>query len=174
MARFKKGESGNPSGRTPGKTNKVTQQARKMLEENAGAVLQATIDSALGGDSTAQRLVLGLALPRRIRPILELPPLNNTPNIQKALAVIAHAAASGVIEPEDAKAIAAIIEATGQHIDHNRYFDLINDCILKEIDALAPDVGMKLLKRVTELNELSPENWPTSANHLQLSGATKP
>ena len=166
MAKFIPGSSGNPKGRAPGKTNKVTQQARKMLDDSTGAVLQKTIDCALAGDSAAQRLILSLSLPKRIRPALELPPLNNTPNIQKALAVIAHAAASGTIESEDAKAIAAIVEATGQHIDHNRYFDLINNCILEEVDAMSPEVGLKLTQRLEKLCQLSPENWPTSANHL--------
>lgn len=33
MARFKKGESGNPAGRTPGALNITTNQARKILNE---------------------------------------------------------------------------------------------------------------------------------------------
>lgn len=61
---FKKGESGNISGRPPGKTPGA--KLRKAIEEQADSILQAVINAAIGGDMQACKMLLD-----RLTPILK-------------------------------------------------------------------------------------------------------
>ena len=64
--RFKKGSSGNPTGRPKGKVNKSTELARKFqgaLEKDALDVIRAILDAAKGGDMTAAKMVLDRIIP---------------------------------------------------------------------------------------------------------------
>jgi hypothetical protein len=55
-ARFRKGQSGNPSGRPPGARNKTTLAAEALLDGEAEALTRKAIERALEGDTTALRL----------------------------------------------------------------------------------------------------------------------
>ena len=67
MPKFQPGRSGNPAGRKHGQPNRLTEQTRQLLKNATPAVLEATLSAAKAGDVQAQRLILGLTLPRRIR-----------------------------------------------------------------------------------------------------------
>jgi len=58
---FKKGTSGNPQGRPVGKTPGA--QLRKSIELRADDILQAVIESAIGGDMTACKMLLDRITP---------------------------------------------------------------------------------------------------------------
>ncbi len=58
---FKKGESGNPSGRRPGTT--AGAKLRKSIETKAPAILKTVIDAAIGGDLAACKILLDRIIP---------------------------------------------------------------------------------------------------------------
>jgi len=76
---FKSGKSGNPNGRPKGALNKRTQLA-KLLEPHAQALIDKTIELALGGDVNALRLCIERLIPRLTRESIDLClPKNPTP-----------------------------------------------------------------------------------------------
>jgi hypothetical protein len=76
MSKFKKGQSGNPTGRPRGSRNKATLLANQIFDEKlfggdkkADAIISKTIALAEGGDTTCIRLCLDRIAPvRRDRP----------------------------------------------------------------------------------------------------------
>ena len=62
MARYKKGESGNPAGRPKGTQDKRT-MLRQLLDPHAKKLIQKAVSLALEGDTTALRLCLERLIP---------------------------------------------------------------------------------------------------------------
>ena len=62
-ARFRKGQSGNPSGRPRGARNKTTRAVEALLDGEAEALTRKAIERALEGDTTALCLCLDRLLP---------------------------------------------------------------------------------------------------------------
>mgnify|MGYP006418845203 FL=1 len=60
---FKKGVSGNPSGRPIGSVNKYTALARGVLGENSQAIVEVIIDKALKGDVNCLKMCLDRIIP---------------------------------------------------------------------------------------------------------------
>jgi len=95
------------------------------------AVVAAVLAAALGGDSTAQRLVLDRILPRRVcNPIREvtLPPLRTAADAALALGEITAAVLDGRITADEAAALASIVEVfikvTASHEFERRLVEL--------------------------------------------------
>lgn len=63
MAKFIKGQSGNPAGRPVGSKNKCT-QFRELLEDDLPTLVSVLRDKALEGDMNAMRLLLERLVPR--------------------------------------------------------------------------------------------------------------
>lgn len=63
MAKFTKGQSGNPAGRPVGSKNKCT-QFRELLEDDLPALVSVLRDKALDGDMNAMRLLLERLVPK--------------------------------------------------------------------------------------------------------------
>ena len=72
---WKKGESGNPSGKPLGSRHKVTLAVEKLLDGEGEELTRKAIELALEGDLTALKLCLErICPPRKSRPInIELP-----------------------------------------------------------------------------------------------------
>lgn len=155
MTRFQPGQSGNPAGRKPGKPNRVTSEARNILEEHAAEVLQAAISSALQGDSMAQRLILGLALPKRIRPALELPKLDSPAAAANAMARLVDQAAQGVIEPEEARALSGMIESASRQLETYQHSARFFDAVLTVVSEESPEAARRILMRLEEMRASS-------------------
>jgi Family of unknown function (DUF5681) len=109
---FRKGQSGNPSGKPKGARNKTTVLAEKLMQDDAKVIVQAVLDAAKGGDMTAARLVLDRISPvRRGRPVyLELPSAKTAFDVSAAMTALTMAMARGDITPDEAATVAAVFE----------------------------------------------------------------
>jgi hypothetical protein len=119
MAKFKKGESGNPKGRAKGSRHKATLAALELLEGDLEAITQKCIDKAKNGDLIAVKLILDKVLPNaRERPIsFKFPKVEGAADIITAFAAILEAVALGEITPGEARELAGIIEAVRKGIE---------------------------------------------------------
>jgi hypothetical protein len=87
--------------------------AEQLMEGEAEAVVRAVVARAKRGDMRAARLVLERIAPlRRGRPVaISLPTVRSAAEASRALSMVTEAMASGEITPEEASAVAAVIEA---------------------------------------------------------------
>lgn len=110
MAKFKKGQSGNPDGKPKGAKDKRTEY-RKLLEPHAEALIQKAVSLALKGDSTALKLCLD-RLVSAVKPVSE--PLRavlpTTGTLSDQGAAIFQAAATCKISADDAAALMAVLQ----------------------------------------------------------------
>jgi hypothetical protein len=72
MAKFQKGQSGNPKGRPPGTTSGA--RLRKAIEDKAEGIIQVMIDAALNGDIQAGSTLLSRIIPtlKSVSPAVEV------------------------------------------------------------------------------------------------------
>jgi hypothetical protein len=113
MARFRKGESGNPRGRAKGSRHKATLAALALLEGDLEAITQVCIDKAKDGDLMAVKLILDKLLPnRRERSInLKVPRVKGAQDIPQALEAVMQAVAAGDLTPGEGQALTTMLEA---------------------------------------------------------------
>jgi hypothetical protein len=111
-APFKRGQSGNPSGRPKGSRHKLTILAETLIEGDAEAVIRAVIAEAKKGDMAAAKLVIERILPpRKDRPIsFKLPQISGPTDAPRAMAAIAAAVATSELTPAEGREIASIVE----------------------------------------------------------------
>ena len=110
MARFQKGQSGNPGGRPPGSVNK----SLRILRDAAETILPDLIERAKSGDLEAQKLILDRGIPR-LRAVsmpeaLALPDGTLTDQAKALVALIAEGNLSTTVAAE----IAGIITASAR------------------------------------------------------------
>ncbi len=126
---FRKGQSGNPAGRPKGSRNIATRIAAALLDGEAEALTRKAIELALAGDPVALRLCLDRILGvRRGRPVdlrgtlsgdprgaageaPAVPPPASVADLAAAMSAVAAAATSGVITPDEALALAQMVES---------------------------------------------------------------
>jgi hypothetical protein len=116
---FSKGHSGNPAGRPKGVRHKAV-EALDVLGRNAGKeIVEAVILAAKGGDARCAEMVLRRIWPEvKGRPIsLDLPPVDDAAGVVKALQQISNALAAGEISPDEAQAVAGIVEGQRRAIE---------------------------------------------------------
>lgn len=105
MAKFKKGQSGNPAGRKLGSVS----SGLRLLREAAGEIMPLVIQRAKAGDAEAQRLILDRAVPK-LRPVspseaVLLPDGNFVDQVRALLRGVA----GGELSPTTAAEVANII-----------------------------------------------------------------
>jgi hypothetical protein len=112
MPPFEKGQSGNPAGRPPGARNRMTMLMEEMFDSQAEPVIRKVLAKAMTGDATAMRLCLDRMVPaRRSRPApFELPRLTGAGDAAQAAAAVVTAAAEGALTPQEAAAVAKVID----------------------------------------------------------------
>src|SRR5215813_10713 len=115
---FEPGGPGGP-GRKAGSRNRATLILDAIAEGEAETILQKQIDLAKEGDQRAAELILSRCWPaRKSRPInLDLPAVNAAADIVPALGRITEAVAAGEITPEEAQALAAVLEGKRKAIE---------------------------------------------------------
>src|SRR6266851_780813 len=132
--RFAKGRSGNPAGRPRGSVNRATRAAVQLLDGEAEALTRKAIELALAGDPIALRLCLDRIVGvRRGRPVelfgeLPLPPLADARDLAAVMASVAAAATQGAITPDEAVALAQMVESftrilDAAHVERKRYWN---------------------------------------------------
>jgi len=111
-SKFRPGQSGNPSGKPKGARHRATQMAEKLMEADAGEVVNAVITAAKGGDMTAARLILDRIAPvRKGRPInLEFPEIADAAGVLAGLSATVKAMGDGRITPDEAATVAGVLE----------------------------------------------------------------
>ena len=119
MSKFKKGQSGNPTGRPRGSRNKATLLADQIFDEKlfgddkkAVAIISKTIALAEGGDTTCIRLCLDRIAPvRKDRPVcFELPNMREAKDAVNASAAIVGAVAAGDLTPSAAAELSKLVD----------------------------------------------------------------
>jgi hypothetical protein len=110
--RFEKGKSGNPRGKPKGTKSRVTALAEKLLEDERQEIVEAVIAAAKDGDPTAMKLCIERLMPlRKGRPVsFSLPVLESAADLVGALGSIVMAVAEGDLTPDEASAVAGVIE----------------------------------------------------------------
>jgi hypothetical protein len=112
MAKFRKGQSGNPSGKPKGCRNATTILFDELLKENAKELIEKTIEMAKDGDGPALRLCIErLAPARKDRPVwFDLPQMNEAKDAVNASAAIVAAVASGDLTPSEASELSKVVD----------------------------------------------------------------
>jgi hypothetical protein len=112
-SRWKKGQSGNPSGRPAGARHKATLAAEALLDGEAETLTRKVIEKAKDGDSVALRLCLERILPaRKDRSVsIALPKIATAGDSLKAMATIIDAVARGDLTPGEASDVVRVVEA---------------------------------------------------------------
>lgn len=114
MAKFQKGQSGNPSGKKPGTLNKRTQLIR-LLEDNAENLLSKLVELALDGDVQALRFCLERFLPKATSQYVQIDLHGLDIERSKTLPMIGKkiidATAKGVLSVQDGNQFMHIINA---------------------------------------------------------------
>lgn len=116
---WKKGQSGNPSGKPQGTRNKATMMVLNLMEDGAEEITKAVIDAAKGGDLMAARLVIErLAPPLRERPInIDLPDTHTADGCSEAQNAILQAVGMGELLPGEGATLAGIVENRRRSIE---------------------------------------------------------
>lgn len=111
MARFQKGQSGNPSGKPKGSPDKRT-ALRELLKPYAGDLIGKAVQLALDGDVGALRICIDRIMPPvKEDPIsISLPKISGIDQCTKAQATVLNAVAAGEILPGEGQAMSSLIE----------------------------------------------------------------
>ena len=114
---FKKGTSGNPSGRPTGSRNRATLMAEQYLEGQSEKLIRKVVDMADGGNILAMRLCLERVIPiRKERSIeLDLPPAQNAQDLVASFQRILAAVGEGRITPGEAQTLTEVL-STQAHL----------------------------------------------------------
>ncbi|MFT8723425.1 MAG: DUF5681 domain-containing protein [Acetobacter malorum] len=118
---FKKGQSGNPSGRPKGSRHPAYAVLDAIGEGRAEEIVQSVANAAISGDIRAAEIILKRAWPeRKGRPLsVVLPSVRCAQDVPKATAAIVVAVTEGAITPEEGQALSSLIEAHRKAIETN-------------------------------------------------------
>jgi hypothetical protein len=113
MAKFSKGQSGNPRGKPKGCRNATTILFDELLKDNAKELIEKTIEMAKDGDGPALRLCIErLAPARKDRPVwFDLPEMNEAKDAVNASAAIVAAVAAGDLTPSEAAELSKVVDS---------------------------------------------------------------
>src|SRR5262249_11953889 len=110
MAKFSKGQSGNPTGKPKGCRNATTILFDELLKANAKELIEKTIEMAKGGDGPALRLCIE-RLARKDRPVwFDLPEMKARDAVNASAAIVA-AVAAGELTPTEASELGKVIDS---------------------------------------------------------------
>jgi hypothetical protein len=110
-SQFKRGTSGNPSGRPPGSRNHATLLMEALLEGEAHELTRKAIDLAKAGDTHALRLCLDRLMPPGKNRLVhfDLPPIRGLDDVTLVMVSILAAISEGKITPQEGEVISRIL-----------------------------------------------------------------
>jgi hypothetical protein len=120
MAKYRKGQSGNPKGRPKGSRDRATLIADELFnkalfgsDKKAEAIIAKAVEMAAGGDTACMRLCFERIAPaRKDRPVhFELPQMCEAKDAVGASAAIVGAVATGQLTPSEAAELSIIVES---------------------------------------------------------------
>lgn len=116
---FTRGTSGNPSGRPRGSKHKALLALDTIGQEGAEAALRVVVQAARTGDMRAAEILLRRCWPeRKGRPVaLALPDTSTPEGINRGVAAVIAAVGSGTLSPEEAAAVASVLETQRKTIE---------------------------------------------------------
>ncbi len=116
---FEPGQSGNPTGRPKGSRHQALLALDKIGEAASKEVLEAVVKGAKEGDMRAAEILLRRLWPERKGRVVEfdLPPIAGASDAIKAVAAIVDAVAAGQLTPEEAQAVASVVEIQRKTIE---------------------------------------------------------
>ena len=76
--------------------------------------------------------------------------------VAQALEVLARSAAAGELEANEARALAAVTEAAGAHLDPERQTTKLLNAILDEVTAESPETARRITARLAALRDAGP------------------
>lgn len=109
---WRKGQSGNPSGRKKGVRNKATLLALALMENELNDIVRTIINAAKGGDMAAARLIVDKLVPAaKERPLsIALPDARTPQGIAEAQEIVLQAVGGGDLLPSEGSAVSAMLE----------------------------------------------------------------
>ena len=115
---FLPGHPGGP-GRPAGSRNKATLALDALADDAAPAAMAKLTEAAATGDMRAIEILLSRVWPpqRSRRVVLDLPPIMTAADLVAALGKVAATMAAGVITPDEAQAVAAVLESKRRAIE---------------------------------------------------------
>ena len=113
MAKFKKGQSGNPKGRPKGIVDRRGRY-RSLIEQHIPGVVDQVVSAALGGDMTACKMLIDKVVPsiRPTAPALSAFPKSDSAVMQSEAVI--EAMLAGSLPPDQAATAIAVL------VDHAR------------------------------------------------------
>ena len=113
MAKFKKGQSGNPKGRPKGVVDRRSRYLA-LIEQHMPDVVNQVVSAALGGDMTACKILFDKVLPsvRPTAPVLSLPLSGESGETQSGAVI--DAMLKGSLAPDQAATAISVL------VDHAR------------------------------------------------------
>jgi len=128
MAKFSKGQSGNPSGKPKGCRNAITILFDELLKDNAEELIEKAIEMAKGGDGPAMRLCIErLAPARKDRPVwFALPAMNEARDTVNASAAIVAAVANGDLTPMEAAELGKLVDSYARSLQAAEFEERIS------------------------------------------------
>ena len=113
MAKFKKGQSGNPKGRPKGVVDRRSRYLA-LIEKRLPDVVNQVVSAALGGDMTACKILLDKVLPsvRSTAPVISLPRSGKSATEQSSAVI--EAMLNGSLAPDQAATAISVL------VDHAR------------------------------------------------------
>ena len=117
---FQPGHSGNPAGKPRGARNRVLLALDAIGEEHAPAILETVVEAAKGGDVRAAETILSRIWPARkgrAVPAIDLPDIATPADLVTALGIVAKAVGDGDLSPDEAQAVAAVLETQRRAVE---------------------------------------------------------
>ena len=117
MAKFTKGQSGNPNGRPKGIVDRRSRY-HALIEQHMPDVVNQVVSAAVGGDMTACKMLIDKVLPtvRSMSPAISLPQSGESAATQSCAVI--DAMLNGSLAPDQAATIISVIT------DHVRICEL--------------------------------------------------